>query len=179
MDDKRKAIIINEILYWKKNKLLPHNYCDYLLALYSGGDHGNKSLFQRVLKVSSSKKASIIMNVILLVTLSLVVFYFTQNTTVLQISFIILFLFLAFLAFYRVKRDDQFPNIFLPMILLLILIVTVYTTIMLVSRHQLLVNMIIILNIISWFIIGFKKRLTYLLIISVLAFIFLLIRFFL
>ncbi|MDF2607180.1 MAG: hypothetical protein K0S34_1375 [Bacillales bacterium] len=38
MDDARKKIIVNEIIYWKQNKLLPETYCNYLLTLYTEGD---------------------------------------------------------------------------------------------------------------------------------------------
>ena len=34
----RKQIIINEIIYWKKNRMLPEHYCDFLLALYTKGN---------------------------------------------------------------------------------------------------------------------------------------------
>ena len=37
MDENRKQIIIKEIGYWKNNKLLPEQYCDFLLALYTEG----------------------------------------------------------------------------------------------------------------------------------------------
>ena len=35
MNESRKQIIINEIGYWKKNQILPEQYCDFLLALYT------------------------------------------------------------------------------------------------------------------------------------------------
>ncbi|WP_440898184.1 hypothetical protein ACS127_15190 [Amphibacillus sp. Q70] len=38
MNGQRKATIINEIKYWKENRLLPDEYCDYLLALYTEGE---------------------------------------------------------------------------------------------------------------------------------------------
>ena len=38
MNAQRKAIIIGEIKYWKESKLLPAQYCDYLLALYTEGE---------------------------------------------------------------------------------------------------------------------------------------------
>ena len=38
MNETRKKIIIQEIKYWKKSKLLPEKYCDFLLTLYSGGE---------------------------------------------------------------------------------------------------------------------------------------------
>ena len=38
MNESRKQIIINEIIYWKKNRMLPEHYCDFLLALYTKGN---------------------------------------------------------------------------------------------------------------------------------------------
>ncbi len=38
MDETRKQIIINEIEYWKEHHLLPEQYCDFLLALYTEGN---------------------------------------------------------------------------------------------------------------------------------------------
>lgn len=38
MDENRKETIMKEIMYWKEHRLLPDRYCDYLLALYSGGE---------------------------------------------------------------------------------------------------------------------------------------------
>jgi uncharacterized membrane protein YcjF (UPF0283 family) len=39
MNDQRKKIIMAEINYWKQNKLLPEHYCDFLITLYTQGDH--------------------------------------------------------------------------------------------------------------------------------------------
>ena len=38
MQNPRKKIILNEILFWKQNKLLPEQYCDFLMTLYSEGN---------------------------------------------------------------------------------------------------------------------------------------------
>lgn len=38
MSVQRKQIIINEIAFWKQNKLLPEHYCDFLTALYAQGE---------------------------------------------------------------------------------------------------------------------------------------------
>lgn len=37
MNSQKKAVILNEISFWKKNKLLPEHYCDFLMTLYSEG----------------------------------------------------------------------------------------------------------------------------------------------
>ncbi|MCG7345110.1 hypothetical protein MHZ92_13270 [Sporosarcina sp. ACRSL] len=39
MNVQRKKIIMAEINYWKQNKLLPEHYCDFLITLYTQGDH--------------------------------------------------------------------------------------------------------------------------------------------
>ncbi len=37
MTNHRKQIILNEITFWKQNKLLPEHYCDFLMTLYTEG----------------------------------------------------------------------------------------------------------------------------------------------
>lgn len=44
MNETRKKIIINEIQYWKKTRILPEQYCDYLIALYSEGESMEESV---------------------------------------------------------------------------------------------------------------------------------------
>ncbi|MEI4769518.1 hypothetical protein WAX74_07645 [Psychrobacillus sp. FJAT-51614] len=39
MSLQRKQIILNEIAFWKQNKLLPEHYCDFLTALYAQGEN--------------------------------------------------------------------------------------------------------------------------------------------
>lgn len=41
MNPQRKRIIISEIHYWKKNRLLPEHYCDFLITLYAQGETGS------------------------------------------------------------------------------------------------------------------------------------------
>lgn len=41
MDSQKKKVILNEISFWKKNKLLPEHYCDFLTTLYSEGQEVN------------------------------------------------------------------------------------------------------------------------------------------
>jgi hypothetical protein len=40
MDQKTKTVI-DEIKYWKKNKLLPDHYCDFLITLYTEGSENS------------------------------------------------------------------------------------------------------------------------------------------
>lgn len=38
MTQQHKRVIVNEITFWKQNKLLPEHYCDFLIALYTKGE---------------------------------------------------------------------------------------------------------------------------------------------
>lgn len=42
MSNQKKQIIMNEITFWKQNKLLPEHYCDFLMTLYSEGNQNTE-----------------------------------------------------------------------------------------------------------------------------------------
>lgn len=44
MSNPRKQIIMNEITFWKKNKMLPEHYCDFLMTLYTEGNHSDEQI---------------------------------------------------------------------------------------------------------------------------------------
>ncbi|MEK4129201.1 hypothetical protein NYE67_05935 [Solibacillus sp. FSL W8-0474] len=44
MSNQKKQIIMNEISFWKQNKLLPGQYCDFLMTLYSEGNHSDDEI---------------------------------------------------------------------------------------------------------------------------------------
>lgn len=54
MSNQRKQIILNEITFWKQNKLLPEHYCDFLSTLYTEGNHEGETI---TAKVTDSIKA--------------------------------------------------------------------------------------------------------------------------
>ncbi|MBO0996549.1 hypothetical protein IOC57_02045 [Bacillus sp. SD075] len=75
MDEMRKKIIIQEISSWKESRMLPEQYCNYLLALYCQGElppaKSNKT---------RSKKNDIFSGVLIGVLFAFIVFlnYFTE-----------------------------------------------------------------------------------------------------
>lgn len=44
MSNQRKKIIVNEIAFWKQNKMLPAHYCDFLTSLYTGGEPNEEEI---------------------------------------------------------------------------------------------------------------------------------------
>lgn len=75
--DQKKKIIVQEILYWRKNKLLPDHYCQFLLNLYHEGNTSETVEIEKIKKKSSMKMGLISMLIsIILVSLIFVVYYF-------------------------------------------------------------------------------------------------------
>jgi len=68
MNPQRKRIIISEIQYWKKNRLLPEHYCDFLITLYAQGESaGTDSV--KADKAILEKERSAITNKMILMSL--------------------------------------------------------------------------------------------------------------
>lgn len=103
-DNNRINIIVNEINYWKRNKLLPDTYCDYLLALYTKGesdDFSKSSSFQTVIPILQLVLCT------LLLPFSFLVIYFTRFEDVLQLTILFLFLIYAIWCFKSLKKHTN------------------------------------------------------------------------
>jgi hypothetical protein len=88
MDEQRRKIITNEINYWKKNRMLPEHYCDFLLNLYTeGGSEQAVSVSTRLFPLSKL----ITLFMLGLLSLSIFLFYFTELSFILQIALMIFF----------------------------------------------------------------------------------------
>ncbi|WP_080845018.1 hypothetical protein [Cytobacillus gottheilii] len=158
MQHKRKSIIINEINYWKKNRLLPEQYCDYLLALYTEGNQPKED--RKVVNGKMLKSVNLLF--LLLIPMSVFLLYFTELSIILQTAFAILFIFLgATLFFYFSKKEIilHIPIITSTLIYLFfsVEIVTVYF-----PNQSLPLYMNLISNCLIWVLLGWKWRLIYL-----------------
>ena len=56
MKENRIETIVNEIHYWKEHRLLPGEYCDFLLALYTQGQRDSSD---RDIEFNNSKRNSL------------------------------------------------------------------------------------------------------------------------
>lgn len=97
MDSKKNQktkIILQEIQHWKKNKLLPEHYCDFLITLYTEGSENSIS--------NSNRKKSIYIRYVFTLLLSIVVvgflvLYFSDFLQQMQISLVIFLHFVFFI----------------------------------------------------------------------------------
>ena len=84
MNDQRKKIILNEILYWKQNRMLPDTYCDYLLALYSEGEESLQMKNHGLTSKTSYLFPALF--IIFIFVSALIVNYFTEINPLMQMS---------------------------------------------------------------------------------------------
>lgn len=156
----RKQVIIKEIEYWKKSRLLPEHYCNFLLTLYSGQG-----------QVSSVKKKDyrIQLFIIFLTTISLtlfginfVIFYFTDFSSIMQIGFFTFTIFLlSLLAFYLKIKKIQLFHLFNMIIALVFFIGIIRMVEVLFSGSQNIILLTVASNCLIWILLGFKLKLKY------------------
>lgn len=157
MDDTRKKIIINEIVYWKSNRMLPEQYCDYLLALYTEGNQPEE------IKTKNTKTKRMNKSMFLLMLLPIFVFllYFTELSFDLQMALNTLLLFIGFgFTYYFFKKELHF-QISLVISALILLLMTVELTMYLLPQQPVALYISLAINCLIWIMIGRKLKLIY------------------
>lgn len=99
MNRRRRETIIREIEYWKRSRLLPEHYCNYLLALYTEGD---ASLSPRR-PLRSRLEASLC----LLLPAAALAIYFTELSFVLQTLLCALFFAVCLFFCWRWRNERE------------------------------------------------------------------------
>jgi hypothetical protein len=161
MDEQRRAIIVREIEYWKRSRLLPEQYCNYLLALYTEGGY-QKRLRDRLPARRRTVLAFLFAAIIcLLLPASALVIYFTELSFVLQMLLFTLFLFLCLTAIRMWKGKGNI--IHLPLIsgALIFLIASVKIGEYYFSKQKAAAALAVLVNCLLWIWIGKQFRLLY------------------
>lgn len=168
--DNRKEIIIKEIQYWRENKLLPEQYCNFLLALYTEGDSSQN-------RPSNQSRQGLVFVLSFLIFLGAVVTYFTELSFSLQTSLYALILLSQFVLtnHSRRKLNFTFP---LTVLLLVALFVTVDTVTYWLRGNNVALMTAVLFNCCIWYIVGKRLRLIYFKAASILGIIFLMILLF-
>ena len=157
MNTQRKETIIQEIEYWKRNRLLPDQYCDYLMALYTEGE-GVKFSAKGKRKVFSLLFACLIS---LLVPITFLVIYFTEMPVHLQMLLVTFFVLLSIIGYFVFRKEESFVHIPVFVTALFILIFSIKSLDVL-SFQLPLTFIVITVQTVFWFIIGSIKKWYYL-----------------
>ncbi|NEU32379.1 hypothetical protein GN156_16640 [bacterium LRH843] len=161
MDKKRKETIIKEIRYWKQSKLLPEQYCNFLLTLYTEGAEEPGS------RKESSSLLTFLVSFVIFLFIVLVI-YFTEFSIAMQMAIGIVFTIIIVLLAFRMKeRVLSCLSFLLAAVLLYMLTIKIVLNVF--SEPSFYVMLFTILHCAAWFIIGWVKRIHFFTIASVLG----------
>ncbi|MEC2076532.1 hypothetical protein [Metabacillus fastidiosus] len=173
MNKEKKTIIIEEILHWKRNKMLPHTYCDFLLALYTEGNieqskHRKKFPFKHMIPVI----------ITLFLPLTLIVTYFTEFSFILQMLIVSIFLIFSLITTAFFYKNNRTIHLSLSVSAILLLILTIDVVEYMTGGNKLFLSLTIFANCCLWIYLSRKLKLVYLLISGIIGFLSLLFVYF-
>ncbi|PFG05672.1 hypothetical protein [Bacillus sp. es.034] len=154
----KKETIIHEILLWKQTKMLPEQYCDYLLALYTEGagiDDRESAEYQKnhFLKGFLVSISSIL--------ISLFVIYFTELSIVLQTAILASFVGLLMgVGIYYTKKQISSLLLYASAACILLLS-SMELTERIFEGHSLPLYVTLFLNCFIWIGAGMKWKMKY------------------
>ncbi|PLR76987.1 hypothetical protein CU633_13030 [Bacillus sp. V3-13] len=158
MNQNRKSTIIKEILYWKENRLLPEQYCNYLLALYT---EGNRPVEKHKQRIASFKNRFPSVAIFLLIPIFIFVIYFTELSFILQMALGGVFIIAGLFAAYYFSRKGISFQVPLIVSALIFLLLSVEGASVLAPNHDGILYTICSANCLLWILIGWKLKLLY------------------
>jgi len=118
MNQERRQVIVSEILHWRRSKLLPDQYCDFLLNLYA--DEEETTLIQQQQQSAVGKAVATIQKATglqwfltlgIFTLISILVFYFSRFPTTLQISVVALGTIVMLWGGARIRKRSESTGI--------------------------------------------------------------------
>lgn len=167
MTNPRKKIILNEILFWKQNKLLPEHYCDFLAALYTeGADIEELEPVQhpkQAILPSEKRKMVLLVVGLCIAIMAVLAIYFTIKSLTLILTVIVgIGACILFIVAWQMARKKQLlAPIFhvLAAILLFSMSIRICTTYF--SGNNMVLFCLIAANCLIWLWSGIKMKLLY------------------
>ncbi len=155
----RQAVIINEIKFWKQNNMLPDQYCDYLLALYSKGEENLSNPSPEKGKFQPYYMTILLSSVVMFI--SLFVIYFTELSVVLQTAILTGFVVLLMGSgiYYTKKKVSTVFFLIAAAFIILLLSISIVEEVF--DGSPFIAYAALFLNCILWLALGLKRRLIY------------------
>lgn len=166
MSLQRKQIILNEIAFWKRNKLLPEHYCDFLTALYAQGETAEveeKEKSSKAVLAKEKKKTFRIYLLLGIITAALLVSLLVITTFAfipIILAGIIVSSFLFF-AFKFAQKKSVMTPIMLVCSALLLLASSFKVWDVYFHEYPILLLVLIIANCLIWLFSGLLLKLVY------------------
>lgn len=179
MDKKRKETIIKEIQYWKTSKLLPDHYCDFLLTLYTEGEQTTDTEKKDVSPFISRQSLLPFVMVQAMFLLVVLVIYFTDFSSVMQISIGIIFTIAILLLANRTKKTFlMLSYLYLLMAAMILFLLTIHAVVTFFAADSTYLVLATFVHCAAWFVIGWKWRIRFFTVAGVLGIMVLLYFFF-
>ncbi|MFS0780884.1 hypothetical protein [Bacillus sp. 1P06AnD] len=155
MNETRKKIILNEIQYWKKTKMLPETYCDFLMTLYlEGGAETSPPRSRSVFSPINYLTAGLLISV-------LIVNYFTEFPGVMQMAIYLLCISLIIWILYYGRNKKDVKIISLLALAFTAVIGTVNLWKGMLPGHYLVLYCGLLANCAMWMFVGLKLKMIY------------------
>ncbi|MBY6267790.1 hypothetical protein [Parageobacillus thermoglucosidasius] len=164
MDERRREIIVREIEYWKRSRLLPEQYCDYLLTLYTEGEYKKRPSDIVRIRHWGMIRFLLVALICLLLPASVLVIYFTELSFVLQMLLLCLFFSICTVAAWMWKGKGNIIHIPLISGALIFLIASIEIGEYYFPKQKAVTAAIVFMNCFVWIWIGKRFRFLYLLI---------------
>lgn len=165
MSNQRKQIIVNEILFWKKNKMLPDHYCDFLMTLYTEGNNeqedesGNPGQSIKAKEKRKEVGSIIVFPLVAIILLTILYSVDTVWLAAIPASLMAIACFIG--AFYFAKKYQLLAPVLQLCAALLLLGLTVKLCLTYFAGNHLVLYSALVLNCLIWFLSGLKLKLTY------------------
>jgi hypothetical protein len=162
MNEQRREIIVREIEYWKRSRLLPEQYCDYLLALYTEGEYKKSpsDIFRSRQRMIIRFLLAVL--ICLLLPASVLVIYFTELSFVLQMPLLFLFFFICIIVAWMWKRKGNIVHIPLISGAFIFLLASIEVGEYYFPKQKAVTASIVFVNCLLWILVGKRFRFLYL-----------------
>lgn len=166
MTNPRKKIILNEILFWKQNKLLPEHYCDFLATLYAEGndiEELEEAHHKRAVLPVEKRKMLFVSVSIFIGIVALLSIYFTvpSLTLILTIVVVIAAITLFIKAFQTARANGLLAPLFHVFAAILFFSASIQVCMTYFSGNNIALFSLIAVNCIVWLWSGIKMKLLY------------------
>lgn len=160
MQEEKKETILNEIDFWKKNKLLPEHYCDFLTTLYTGGGEAEET--SRT-KTRPNIKSWLLYVFCAFLALSIIVAMYALSAKYIAIPVGMSVLAIAVILYVTFKGTSTklMKTLTYAVGALLIFALSVRLVSMFAPDNTLIMYSVLIANCLLWLISGTKMRLIY------------------
>ncbi len=164
MTNPRKQIIVNEITFWKKNKMLPEHYCDFLMTLYTEGNEVQiAGDAKQAVKAQEKRKGRWLYIAVPLIAIILFATLFLADSFwIATVPAVIIGLIITVAAFMTAKKTGLLTPLLYVSGALVIFGASVRLCVTYMPGNNAAIYAVLILNSLFWFLSGLKMKLTYL-----------------